>query len=380
MDNKQIFYINPQSMRNLSIYDYGVLSEIKSQVTYICSKYYDYLPMSDNITFKMFFSYNLYKNPLAKVVSYILSYFRVFILIVEKRPALIHIQWSRLHIFDLIFYSMVKLLFNIHLVYTAHNLLPLNNGMRYKWIFFKFYNLFDTIIVHSEKTKLEMLNLFHINGGKVFVNHHGIIKMECDKEKYESTKKYFDTKYDLHDKIVFSSLGEQSRYKAIDLLVDVWSSTPELYNNNKIKLVIVGKQNGIDLGILDGISNVIVDNRKIPNEEFIYLLRHTDVYLLPYRTISQSGALFTALAEHVPVLVSDQGGLSEPLSIAPIGWKIKSNDYEDLQKQLVHLSQNYEKIQNVKNDVTSWNKVCHQYDWRTISLRMANIYQCCILH
>ena len=39
----KIIYIDPQSMRNLSIYDYGVLSEIQGDVTYICSKYYDHL-------------------------------------------------------------------------------------------------------------------------------------------------------------------------------------------------------------------------------------------------------------------------------------------------------------------------------------------------
>ena len=86
MRNKRIFFIDPQSMKNLSIYDYGVLSEIKSEVTYICSKYYDYLPMRDNITFKKLFSYNNIKNPIVKVLSYLLSYIRIFILIYNEKP------------------------------------------------------------------------------------------------------------------------------------------------------------------------------------------------------------------------------------------------------------------------------------------------------
>ena len=380
MRNKRIFFIDPQSMKNLSIYDYGVLSEIKSEVTYICSKYYDYLPMRGNITFKKLFSYNNIKNPIVKVLSYLLSYIRIFILIYNEKPILIHVQWLRLHIFDYIFYLSIKHLFKLKLVYTAHNLLPLNHGMRYRWIFNKIYKLFDSIIVHSEKTKQEMLSLFHICEGKVYINHHGILRMEYNKVAYKIQSDNYQNKYSLSDKIVFTSLGEQSYYKAIDLIVDVWRSTPELYNNNNIKLLIVGKHKGIDFHQLDNISNVLVEDRKIPNEEFIFLLRHTDVYLLPYRTISQSGALFTALAEHVPVLVSDAGGLSEPLSIAKVGWKIKSNDYEDLKKQLLYLSQNIKEIKEVKKNEQNWNKVCKEYEWRVISLRMAFIYECTLSH
>ena len=225
-----------------------------------------------------------------------------------------------------------------------------------------------------------MLSLFHICEGKVYINHHGILRMEYNKVAYKIKSDNYQSKYSLSDKIVFTSLGEQSYYKAIDLIVDVWSSTPELYNNNNIKLLIVGKHKGIDFHQLDNISNVLVEDRKIPNEEFIFLLRHTDVYLLPYRTISQSGALFTALAEHVPVLVSDAGGLSEPLSIAKVGWKIKSNDYEDLKKQLLYLSQNIKEIKEVKKNEQNWNKVCKEYEWRVISLRMAFIYECTLSH
>ena len=44
-----IMYINPQSMKNLSIYDHGVLSSFKDKVIYVCSTYYDYKAMNDNI-------------------------------------------------------------------------------------------------------------------------------------------------------------------------------------------------------------------------------------------------------------------------------------------------------------------------------------------
>lgn len=375
MKRKKIFFIDPQSMRNLSIYDYGVLSEIKSEVIYICSKYYDYLPMEENITFKKIFSYNYIKNPICKVASYLLSYIIVFFLIVKTRPSIIHIQWFRIPVFDYLFFLLVKIIFKPKLIYTAHNILPHNTGTRYRRVFNKIYRLFDSIIVHSQKTKQEMASLFHIPEYNIFVNNHGIIKMEYDKNKLKDMESYYSQKYALNGKIVFTSLGEQSHYKAIDLLAEVWEKTPELNNNDKIRLLLIGKQNNIDLSKIKNIENVIIDNRKISNEEFIYLLHHTDVYILPYRTISQSGALFTALAEHVPVLVSDAGGLAEPLSVAKIGWCVKSNDFEALKQKLQYLASNKEEIIEVKKNIKNWNKVCELYDWHNISKRMADIYK-----
>lgn len=362
-------------MRNLSIYDHGVLSEIKSEVIYICSKYYDYLPMKENVIFKKYFSYNQIKNPIAKAASYTLSYLMVFFLILKMKPGIIHVQWLRIPMLDYLFFLLAKTIFSPKIVYTAHNILPHNTGMRYRWIFNKIYKLSDSIIVHSEKTKKEITNLFQIPEYKVFVNYHGILKMEYDKNKLKAMESYYSEKYALDGRIIFTSLGEQSPYKAIDLLAEVWANTPDLNRNDKIKLLIVGKQNDIDLSKLKNIDNVIIDNRKISNEEFIYLLHHTDVYLLPYKTISQSGALYTALAENIPVLVSDAGGLAEPLSVAPIGWKIKANDFKDLQQKILHLASNPKEITEVKNNKNNWSRVCNEYGWRHISKRMSDIYE-----
>ena len=68
-----IMYINPQSMKNLSIYDHGVLSSFKDKVIYVCSTYYDYKAMNDNIAFILLFKYNRISNPIVKAASYLLS-------------------------------------------------------------------------------------------------------------------------------------------------------------------------------------------------------------------------------------------------------------------------------------------------------------------
>ena len=51
----------------------------------------------------------------------------------------------------------------------------------------------------------------------------------------------------------------------------------------------------------------------LSDNEFNDLIEKSDVLIFPYRKISQSGVLLTALAHRKPVLVSRVGGLTQPL-------------------------------------------------------------------
>ena len=171
------------------------------------------------------------------------------------------------------------------------------------------------------------------------------------------------------------SLGEQSPYKGIDLLAKVWAQNKELYGNDDICLLLVGKQKVINLRQVANFRNVIVENRRIPNEEFLYLLRAVDVYLLPYRQISQSGALLTAISERTHVLVSRVGGLTDPLKIAPIGWEIDKLDEKGLKEALMTIIGTPQKIKETKENNQAWVKVAEHYSWKRIGNETARLYK-----
>lgn len=371
----KIIYIDPQSMRNLSIYDYGVLSEIQGDVTYICSKYYDHLLLPKHIQQKKYFSYNQCNSNVTKLLSYFWSSFMIFFYIMFHRPDIIHVQWFRVPQFDYSFYRLVKALLNVRLVFTAHNVLPHNSGETYFGIYNKTYQLFDSVIVHTAVTKEELVKKFKLSSEKIQVIPHGLLQMAYNEKAYKNSEYEFEQRYATKGKMVFTSLGEQSAYKGIDLLSQVWEESPELCQNEKLRLLIIGKQNGISLDNIKGISNVVVEDRKISNEEFVYLLRHTDVYLLPYRLISQSGALLTALNERVPVLVSDVGGLTDPLKIAEVGWSVTPDDYNSLKHMLIHLSTHPNEVAKIKNDANAWNTIANEYGWECISKATMEVYR-----
>ena len=372
--NRTIIYINPQSMRNLSIYDYGVMSEYKYNVIYICSKYYDYKKPNDNVTQLKLFKYNKISNPILKLLSYIQSLIKIFRVVLSEKPDVIHIQWFRVPLIDFFFYSLLKTTTRARIVYTAHNILPHNSGKKYFKIFKQAYNMFDKIIVHTQRTKEEICCTFNIPQNRINIIRHGLLEMTYDKQLIKNNEQTYFEEYKIKDKIVFISLGEQSPYKGIDMLAKIWADTPELRNNLNIVLILAGKQKAIDLPSVKDIENIIVKNKSLSNEEFMFLLHHADVYLLPYRIISQSGALLTVLNEKVPVLVSNVGGLTDPFNIAEIGWIIPANDPSALKDKLIYLTKRPEEIARIKNNKEDWNNIAVAYDWKTISNETLKVY------
>uniref|UniRef100_UPI00402972AC glycosyltransferase n=1 Tax=Prevotella sp. TaxID=59823 RepID=UPI00402972AC len=372
--DKIIFYINPQSMSNLAEYDYFVTFGIKYRIIYLCSKFYDY-HVNPKLKYIPVFKYNHKKSKLSKAISYIISLLHIALLIMIYRPNLVHIQWFKLPTLDYKYWMCIKKIFHIKIIHTAHNILPHNTGKTYQYIYGKIYKkLSDKIIVHTANTKLEICNLFQIEDNKVAVIKHGLLCFKYDEGIYKKLCQESNLSKKIENKIVFTSLGEQSMYKGSDLILDVWLKTPELNQSNKCFLVIAGKFYKIDESEIKKCKNVYIKNERISNEEYIYWVKHSSAYLLPYKTISQSGALLTMLSAHLPVIASNVGGISEPMTIADIGWNIGKANFLNLQKTLLHILHTPEEILRKKKNDSGWNKIEKFYDWNEISKQTEMLY------
>lgn len=373
MGNKVTFYVDPQSYGNLARYDYNLLSNMTGKIFFIGSKLYDFRPL-DKIQRKMIFSYSKYKNPILKTISYLCSLLLLFLLICKHRPSCVHIQWFKIPSLDYHYYKLLKSLFHLRIIHTAHNVLPHNTGERYAEIYNKLYHLADIVIVHTENTKKEIAKKFLLDREKLCVIRHGLLHLDYDKEEYLRVEEEMKQKYQLNGKFIFVSLGEQSHYKGFDIITKAWLLTPELRENEKITLVLAGTIVKEDISEISQCSNVIIQNRFISEEEFIFWLHQADVYLLLYREISQSGAMLTALSEHVPVLVSDHEGLTEPLSVASVGWKLKELSPEYLSTKMKELIDSRDIVQAVKADIESWKKIEKYFSWESISKSTQELY------
>ena len=367
---RKVFFIDPMSMRNVARYDYNLLNGMELQVYYFCSKHYDYKPLP-GIRCRKVFCYNRIKPVALKAASYLLSYLVIFFYTLIVRPDIIHVQWCKIPRSDSLYMWLAKVLTGARIVHTAHNVLPHNTGLRYKGIYSYIYGMVDALIVHSCRTKEEIVAQFAVDPDKIHVIRHGIIGMD---EQVGHVSAY-DAYKCLDGRFVITSLGEQSYYKGIDVLADVWLSTPELRYAEDLMLVIVGQHKGLDLSLLSKAANVYIKDEKIPDEEYMYLVRHTDVYLLPYREISQSGALLTIMAEHIPVVVTDVGGITDPFEYGRIGWIVPRLTKEALRETLLSVVGNKEEARRIKSDEATWQRVNAHYDWREISHQTQRLYE-----
>ena len=370
-----VFYIDPQSNENLYIYDYKLLSNVALPSLYICSSFYSFLPLPSHVHQQKLISYYRFKNRLLQGISFLCSYTQIFFYLVRYRPDIVHTQWLKMPTFEYHFYRAMRFFLGFKLIFTAHNLLPHDTGNRYVLFFQRWYKLADAIIVHTADTKRDLQQLFDVPEKKVHVIMHGILDLGEESASTDERLNELDHIYQIENKIVFSSLGAQSYYKGTDILAEVWADTDELRNNGDLRLVVVGMNNGVNLQNIKKIPNVIIKEERIPNDEFSYLLQHTDVYLLPYRVISQSGALLTAIAAHVPVLASSVGGLKDPFELGRIGWQLSKLSKESLKEIMLHIVNHPEEIKKIKEDTKTWDLVCQHFDWTVIGQKTLKIYE-----
>jgi len=369
-----IVYIDPQSYNNLSLYDFGMMTAMQpNEVIIFGSQLWDCKP--PNVQLNTWFKYNTKKNALIKGISYIYTIAKIARYI-NSHPEIkiVHVQWLRLWKIDYLFAKWLRHK-QIKLVFTAHNILPHDTGDSYLYKYNIYYNTVDYICVHSESTKQELTSQFKINPNKIIVIPHGIIYSDVPEHTILSKAEIFRKKFNISkDTLVISSLGIQSYYKGIDILINVWAKEIALNTNTRTKLLIVGKNSGVDYTPLNGLENVIIIDNKVSNEDFQAYLEISDILLLPYRIISQSGVLFSAISRNKPVIVSDAGGLGEPLTIGNIGWSIGCANENSLKTTLIDIATYPYKVKSIQNNIKEFCKVKEYYSWKSISKRLKKLY------
>lgn len=370
---KKLVFVDPQSYRNLSMYDYSLLKGMKEyKIIYCCNKQYDG-PSLENVEFHPIFSYRQDMNPLAKIISYFCSLLTLISILRNERPDVLHIQWWKQWSLDYFFLSIYKR-YAKQVVFTAHNLVPHDSGDSMKAKCMKYYHKVDKIIVHDNNSKKELINDFHVEDDKVAIIAHGILEFAVYEEKVKSIMDEVAAKYSLKDKLVFATMGSQSPYKGTDLICDAFLSSEALKNNDDVFLIIAGAGDIATPDKFMQCTNVWVANYSLSDSEFQAIMRSTDVMLLPYRKISQSGVLLTTIQNQIPFAVTPMGGLAEPLETAPVGWIIPSPTVESVKECMEALARDIDGTKAVKQNQQNWDLVKAKYEWENISLQTEEFY------
>lgn len=370
---KKLVYVDPQSYRNLSMYDYSLLKGVKNyKIIYCCNKQYDG-PVLENVEFRPIFIYRQDMNSIVKLLSYLCSLINLLFILKKERPDVLHIQWWKQWNLDYSFLSIYKRYVK-QIVFTAHNLVPHDSGEQMKVKCMKYYDKVDKIIVHDNNSRKELVRDFKVLENKIAVIAHGILEFAVDEDEVQNAMNMYSKKHQLRDKLVFATMGGQSLYKGTDLICDAFAASDYLQNNEDVFLIIAGKGNIATQEFAKKFNNVLIADYELSDSDFQAIMRLTDVLLLPYRKISQSGVLLTAIQNQVPFAVTPVGGLAEPLCIAPVGWVISRPSVEGVKECMESLAKNKMQTKVVKINQLNWDLVKEKYNWENISKQTEKFY------
>lgn len=376
MKRKTIFFIDPMSYNNLELYDtFLLMGQNNSMDIFFFSNTNMLTKEINGVCIKKIFNYSN-KFFLLKPLYYILSLIKLFVYFLKIKPSVAHIQWFKIPVVDLLYYKIIKHLFKVKILHTVHNVVPHDGKRKDIKRYSQLYELSDSLILHTENSLNEIKKIIpNEKLSKFNIIPHGVLKYPFKDSTIEQSilkikkEKIFDNKF------IFAFLGSQGKYKGIDILIDVWINTPELSENNNILLLIAGKGYIPNKDELVKLSNVFIDNNFIDDLSFVSYMKMSDVILLPYIKISQSGVLLTAINFNKPILASKIGGLVDPFKLGKIGWLIKPNNKDDLKEKMLYIINHTSEVDLISKDNDVWNKLNDYYDWKAIQNKTFLLYE-----
>lgn len=362
-----VFFVDPMAYHNLAVYDVELLSHLDRHLNIHFYANEEFNLSVPGILVEKIYRYTQ-KTGLPKIVSYLKSQLKLFLDIRREKPDIVHFQWFKIPPLDYLLLVLIKKYSRV--VYTSHDVFSHDNEKRFRRTFHKIFKLADEVVVHTRTDKDKLATI--IAPDKITVIKHGLLDLEKHFKNVPDTGQIKE-KLGIKTEIVFSALGTMNPYKGTDLIIRAWQSSAALSNSRKAKLIIAGRNK---MGLTKEMfrqGNIIFIDRYIPNGEFIALIRISNLILMPYRSISQSGLLLSALAVEKKILVSQAGELTEPFRHGNIGWVVNQNDVGGLRAALEEILVREQDLTRPV-DPAIWRGIREQYGWEDIGAKTSLLY------
>lgn len=172
-----------------------------------------------------------------------------------------------------------------------------------------------------------------------------------------------------NEKPVISFLGYLRSYKGLDIFAEV-AGRKEIQERAGILVAGDGEASGLEE--IRKNSEVLLINRRLDNQEFLACLHASDIVVLPYRKISQSGLLLTTIAEGIPVVVSNVGGMPDLVAETESGWILDTLSADSLESMLCGILDEVLSSDNHRSSGISNEE--NRAEWREIAESTRNLY------
>ena len=286
------------------------------------------------------------------------------------KVSILHLQWLpflEICSIEKIFLKILRIVSpKTKIILTVHNLYPHNSRKSekntYRERFNKVQKYIDKFILHLNVSRLEFCRDFMIGQSRTCVIPHGVFEPKGLKV----------SSHVRGEKLNLIMYGNQSYYKGTDIFVDALNLLPE-ESKQKVKATIVGK---IDKGFFQELKQKTEDldvewvPEFVPDDVLYRKIMESDVIVIPYREISQSGVLLLALNFNKAIIASDLPSFKETL----LGIDNDSTFFENGNaKCLMNLIKLYVENNvdlNLQKEQISLLK--HSYSWKNVAQKLIN--------
>jgi glycosyltransferase involved in cell wall biosynthesis len=288
---------------------------------------------------------------IVRVMEYLLNLILLAATWTVRRPRFVHVQWLPLlersgTKVELVFLRWLKRL-RIPVIYTVHNLVPHDQGAAPGGARAVF-ELAERLICHTDASR------------DVLIGEHGVPPSKA------SVGEGF---------VLFA--GNIRPYKGVDLLLEAWPAV--LKGLPGAQLVIAGGGDPAYLKQIEAMANGIPPGSIrlllgfVPSSEMGQLHRKAAFMVFPYRQITQSGALLTAIAYGKPVVATRLPGFVETLKEGEHAVFSDPHDAKGLARAMLRLLQDDEARQGMSAAVRD---LCEsRFSWKEIARRTAQTYR-----
>lgn len=310
---------------------------------------------------------------IARVMKYYIHLLRYTI--ITDSP-LFHILWyGKFALFNRIILNIYFKLLGKKLVFTAHNIDERQRDGRNNFInrltLKIMYVLVDHVFVHTTKMKDQLIREFDLAENKVSTIPFGINNTipKTDLTRIEARAKLNLLE---QDKIILF-FGHIAPYKGLEYLLHAMKGL--MHDNDSYKLIIAGPIKGCNSywenieSIIDhpDLDRCVIKHIKfIPDKDVEIFFKSSDVLVLPYKFIFQSGVLFLSYSFGLPAIATDVGSMREYIEEGKTGRICRSEDPDDLAETIRsyfesdlfrNLDDRTEDIMGYGNQKGSWSEV-----------------------
>jgi len=380
----KVMMVDPWGIYNMYLYTDGLCESIAGLADLTLWTNYHY-PQEKKLNYpvkRVFFKRSekmksgFFRN-LIRIVEYYIAYFALFRELRAHNYDLVHIQWLLHYKTDIIFLGIIKKL-GPKVIYTAHNILPHRSGKKQYADLSKIYNKVDRILVHGEQTRREFSDLYEDFKNKVSIQRHGSFSGQNLRYDRRLVNEDILAKMDVPNKR-FIFFGNIFYNKGVDRLAKTWLEN--FKDLQQYLLIIAGKKdrnykelNEIEAEI-KACSNILYIDHFIDDNLLNYLVDQSQLVLLPYRSASMSGVVFTAAEFKKSVLATKTGAIEEYLEDDINSFLVDNSDQVYAEK-LIYIIENVSSWQLAQMGINLRDHIRHQYAWEIIGRELvANDYR-----